>query len=45
MKKNFDEAVVLLQYRIKRYQAMGNGPMCQKLTGELNKLLSEQHIM
>ena len=27
-----------LQYRIKRYQAMGNGAMCQDLTMQLQKL-------
>ena len=28
----------MLQYRIKRYQAMGNGAMCQTLNGKLQKL-------
>ncbi len=45
MKKNVNEEILKLQYRIKRYQAMGNGAMCQSLTGKLNKLLSEQPIM
>ena len=31
-----------LQYRIKRYQSMGNGPMCQALNGKLQKLLAKQ---
>ena len=29
MKKNANEKIMMLQYRIKRYQAMGNGAMCQ----------------
>ena len=37
MKKNANE-IFMLQYRIKRYQAMGNGAMCQNLISELNKL-------
>lgn len=32
----------MLQYRIKRYQAMGNGTMCQALNGKLQKLLVKQ---
>ena len=35
----------MLQYRIKRYQAMGNGAMCQTLNGKLQKLLSQQVAM
>ncbi|MGL5262233.1 MAG: hypothetical protein ACRC9P_07615 [Bacteroides sp.] len=38
MKKNENE-ILMLQYRIKRYQAMGNGVMCQKLNSKLHKLL------
>ena len=38
MKKNENE-IMMLQYRIKRYQAMGNGVMCQKLNSKLQKLL------
>ena len=34
MKKNANE-IFMLQYRIKRYQAMGNGTMCQALNGKL----------
>ncbi len=45
MKSNVNEAILVLQYQIKRYQAMGNGAMCQTLTGKLNKLLAEQPIM
>ena len=36
---------MMLQYRIKRYQAMGNGTMCQTLNGQLQKLLSQQVTM
>lgn len=41
MKKNENE-IFMLQYRIKRYQAMGNGAMCQTLNGKLQKLLAKQ---
>ena len=41
MKKNANE-IFMLQYRIKRYQAMGNGTMCQTLNGKLQKLLAKQ---
>ena len=41
MKKNANE-FFMLQYRIKRYQAMGNGTMCQALNGKLQKLLAKQ---
>ena len=41
MKKNANE-IFMLQYRIKRYQAMGNGTMCQALNGRLQKLLGKQ---
>ena len=44
MKKNANE-IFMLQYRIKRYQAMGNGTMCQTLNGKLQKLLSKQADM
>ncbi len=44
MKKNVNE-VIMLQYRIKRYQAMGNGAMCQALNGKLQKLLAKQPTM
>ena len=40
MKKNANE-IMMLQYRIKRYQAMGNGTMCQLLNGKLQKLLAK----
>ena len=40
MKKNANE-IFMLQYRIKRYQAMGNGTMCQALNGKLQKLLAK----
>ena len=41
MKKNANE-IFMLQYRIKLYQAMGNGTMCQALNGKLQKLLAKQ---
>ena len=41
MKKNENE-ILMLQYRIKRYQAMGNGIMSQQLNGKLQKLLAKQ---
>ena len=44
MKKSSNE-IFMLQYRIKRYQAMGNGAMCQTLNGKLQKLLSQQVAM
>ncbi len=44
MKKNENE-IFMLQYRIKRYQAMGNGTMCQTLNGKLQKLLAKQATM
>ena len=45
MKKNANEKIMMLQYRIKLYQAMGNGAMCQTLNGKLQKLLSQQVAM
>ena len=39
--KNVNE-ILKLQYRIKRYQAMRNGAMCQLLNGKLQKLLAQQ---
>ena len=42
MKKNSNENILMLQYRIKRYQAQRNGAMCQTLNGKLQKLLSQQ---
>ena len=45
MKKNSNEKIMMLQYRIKRYHAMGNGTMCQSLNGQLQKLLSKQTAM
>ena len=41
MKENVNE-IVMLQYRIKRYQTMRNGAMCQALNGQLQKLLARQ---
>lgn len=42
MKKIVNDEIQMLQYRIQRFQAMGNGVMCQTLKGQLNKLLAEQ---
>ena len=41
MKQNVNE-ISMLQYRIKRYQTMRKGTMCQVLKTRLEKLLSEQ---
>jgi len=41
MKQNVNE-ISMLEYRIKRYQTMRNGIMCQALKTRLEKLLSEQ---
>ena len=45
MKKNENVKIMMLQYRIKRYHAMGNGTMCQALNGQLQKLLLQQPAM
>lgn len=45
MKKKVNEKIMMLQYRIQRYQAMGNGAMCQALNSQLQKLLSKQVAM
>lgn len=37
--------ILMLQYRIQRYQAMGNGTMCQNLLSQLNKLQSQESAM
>ena len=41
MNKTMNE-IFMLRYRIKRYQSMGNGPMCQALTRYLRVLLAQQ---
>ena len=41
MKKDVNE-IMMLQYRIKRYQSMRNGAMCQALSSKLQKLLAKQ---
>jgi len=43
MKMNANE-IMMLQYRIKRYQAMGNGIMCQLLNGKLQKLMANRAV-
>ena len=35
----------MLKYRIQRYQAMGNGAMCQNLISELNKVQERNRSM
>lgn len=40
--KNVSNEIMMLQYRIKRYHAKGNGAMCQQLNGKLQKLLLKQ---
>ncbi len=45
MKKNVNETIVMLQYRIKRYHAMGNGAKCQALNFQLQRLLAQQTAM
>ena len=40
--KKIENEIMMLQYRIKRYHAMGNGAMCQSLNGKLQKLLMQQ---
>ena len=38
--KGFNE-ISMLQYQILRYQAAGNGSMCQSLNAKVRKLMSE----
>lgn len=35
---NKERMITMLRYRIQRYQAMGNGTMCQALISQMNKL-------
>lgn len=35
----------MLKYRIQRYQAVGNGAMCQNLISELNKVQETNRSM
>lgn len=37
---NLTNEIAMLQYQIKRYQATGQGAMCQQLNAKLQKLLS-----
>ena len=41
MKRNLNQ-VSQLRYRIQRYQAMGNGAMCQSLNLQLRRLMAAQ---
>lgn len=36
--QNHFNTIMMLQYRIERYQAMGNGIKCQELRSQLNAL-------
>ena len=42
MKEERKNEIMMLKYSIDRYQAMGNGAMCQTLNGRLQKLLAKQ---
>lgn len=42
--ENYANEILMLQYRIKRYQAMRNGAMCQTLNGKLQKLVAKQAL-
>ncbi|BEG99263.1 hypothetical protein [Bacteroides sedimenti] len=41
MKEKMNE-ITVLQYQIKRYQALGKGTMCQTLNAKLQKLIKEK---
>ena len=43
MKKNENE-IFMLQYRIKRYQAMGNGTMCRQTAKTACKASCHDHV-
>ena len=38
MKEERKNEIMMLKYSIDRYQAMGNGPMCQLLNQKMRKL-------
>ena len=40
--EKYANEILMLQYRIKRYQAMRNGAMCQTLNGQLQRLMAKQ---
>ena len=42
--EKYANEILMLQYRIKRYQAMRNGAMCQTLNGKLQKLMAKQSL-
>lgn len=42
MTNNAIDAIVMLEYSISRYQAMGNGTKCQDLRRQLNMLKKQQ---
>ncbi len=41
---NNEMKVRVLRYQIARYQAMGNGAMCQKLKAQLKKVEATQSV-
>lgn len=43
MNKEMNKDISTLRYRMLRYQAMGNGTMCQRLNGEIRKLQTARH--
>ena len=36
-------ALAMLRYQADRYQAMGNGSMCQRVNAEIRRLLGEMN--
>jgi len=38
MKSEKNQTIMMLQYQLSRYQAMGNGIMCQNLSREIQRL-------
>ena len=42
--EKYANEILMLQYRIKRYQAMRNGAMCQTLNGKLQRLVAKQAL-
>ena len=42
--KTMMNEIQMLEYRIKRYQAMRNGAMCQTLNGQLQKMRNQQAL-
>lgn len=40
MEKKNNEKLTMLQYSLKRYQAMRNGAMCQSINNQISKLIA-----